>query len=67
MSNYLPFFRGRLKPESPAAQDAAWASWFQSLGSDVVDWGHRVGRFTTIGAEAPARAGADPGPVTGTS
>lgn len=65
MSNYLLIFRGRLEPESPAAQEAAWATWFQSLGSAVVDWGHRVGRFTTIGAQAPAHTGADPDPVTG--
>lgn len=65
MSNYLLIFRGRLEPESPAAQEAAWATWFDSLGTAIVDRGHRVGRFTTIGAQAPTHVGTGPDPVTG--
>jgi hypothetical protein len=39
MSNYLLAFRGRLDADSPAAQEAVWAKWFQDLGPAILDMG----------------------------
>jgi len=51
MSSYLLTFRGTPNPGTTAAQDATWANWFRGLGPAIVDNGHRVGAFTTIGGE----------------
>lgn len=51
MSNYLLAFRGTPNAASTAAQDATWGNWFRGLGPAIVDTGHRVGAFTTIGSE----------------
>jgi len=51
MSNYLLAFRGTPNAASTAAQEAAWANWFRGLGPTIVDTGHRVGAFTTIGSD----------------
>jgi YCII-related domain len=65
MSNYLPAFRGRLDADSPAAQEAVWAKWFQDLGPAILDMGHRVGRFTTVGSRGVVADGAGADPLTG--
>lgn len=64
MANYLFVFRGKLDPESPVAQEAVWRTWFESLGPAVVEWGHRVGTFTTVQAVG-APEGSQPYPPTG--
>ena len=51
MSNYLLAFRGTPNAASTAAQEATWANWFRGLGPTIVDTGHRVGAFTTIGSD----------------
>ena len=51
MSNYLLAFRGTPNAASTAAQEAAWANWFRGLGPTIVDTGHRVGAYTTIGSD----------------
>jgi len=67
MSNYLLAFRGRLDADSPAAQEAVWAKWFQDLGPAILDTGHRVGRFTTVGSRGVVADGAGTDPLTVTS
>lgn len=64
MSNYLLAFRGRLAADSPAAQEAAWAKWFQDLGPAIVDTGHRVGRFATVSGSGVTNGGGGH-PLTG--
>ena len=49
MTNYVLAFRGHPDRTNTADQDAAWMSWFQQLGSAIVDPGNRTGRTSTLG------------------
>lgn len=52
MSTYVLSFRGQNDRPSDPDQEAAWGRWFQEIGSNVVDFGHRVGRVSALGSDA---------------
>ncbi len=52
MSTYVLSFRGQNDRPSDPDQEAAWGQWFQAIGSNIVDFGHRVGRVSTLGSDA---------------
>jgi hypothetical protein len=49
MSKYVLSFRGRSDRTPTPAEEAAWGQWFQEIGGNVVDFGHRVGTVSTLG------------------
>jgi hypothetical protein len=51
MGNYVLSFRGKTDRKVGADEEAAWGQWFQEIGSSVVDFGHRVGRVSALGAD----------------
>jgi hypothetical protein len=56
MTNYVLAFRGRPDRTPAEGEDQAWGAWFGSLGSAVVDFGHRVLHAQTLhpqGDETP--------------
>jgi hypothetical protein len=48
MTNYVLAFRGRPDRARAEGEDQAWGAWFGSLGSGVVDFGHRVVHAKTL-------------------
>jgi hypothetical protein len=54
MSSYVLSFRGRYDRAADAGQEAEWGRWFGEIGGSVTDFGHRVGRATTLGATGAA-------------
>jgi len=56
MANYVLAFRSQPDRVAAADEEAAWAAWFQQLGSAVVDFGNRVGRAHLIGGESASGA-----------
>jgi hypothetical protein len=54
MGNYLFAYTGGSMAETPEAQEAvmqAWGSWFETLGSAVVDGGAPFGPSTAVRAD----------------
>jgi hypothetical protein len=51
MTNYVLAFRGRADRTPAKGEDEAWGAWFGSLGSAVVDFGHRVQHVQALSAE----------------
>jgi hypothetical protein len=51
LTNYVLAFRGRPDRGPAEGEDQAWGAWFGSLGSAVVDSGHRVRHAQTLSAE----------------
>ena len=59
MTNYVLAFRGQPDRTPAEGEDEAWGAWFGSLGSAVVDFGHRVAHAQTLtpkGESAPDSA-----------
>ncbi len=56
MSSYLVAFRGTAATDA-AADEATWGAWFQSLGTAIVDFGHRVGQVRVLSASGEAADG----------
>jgi hypothetical protein len=50
MSNYVLSFRGQSGRTVTADEESAWGQWFQEIGGSIVDFGHRVGRVSALGA-----------------
>ncbi|MGH8996153.1 MAG: hypothetical protein ACRDYB_09035 [Acidimicrobiales bacterium] len=48
MTNYVLAFRGRPDRTPAEGEDEAWGAWFGSMGSAVVDFGHRVAHAHTL-------------------
>lgn len=65
MSQYVVAFRGQ--PDRPPAggEDGAWNAWFGSLGSAVIDPGHRVGRVRTVAGQGQGAGPAASAVLTG--
>jgi hypothetical protein len=49
MSNYVLSFRGQSDRTVTADEEAEWGGWFQQIGGSIVDFGHRVGRVSSLG------------------
>ena len=48
MTNYVLAFRGRPDRTPGEGEIEAWGGWFGSMGSAVVDFGHRVAHVETL-------------------
>lgn len=48
MTNYVLAFRGQPDRGPVEGEDEAWGGWFGSMGSTVVDFGHRVAHAKTL-------------------
>jgi len=54
MANYLLLYSGGSMPETPEAQAqamTAWTSWFEQLGSALVDGGNPTSQAKTISSD----------------
>lgn len=51
MTNYVLAFRGQPDRSPAEGEDAAWGAWFGSVGSAMVDSGHRVVHARTLQPE----------------
>jgi hypothetical protein len=49
MSNFVFSFRAPGNRRLDAAEEAAWGDWFQKIGANVADFGHRVGDTSPLG------------------
>jgi hypothetical protein len=56
MSNYVLSFRGAPDRTVSAGEEAAWGQWFQEIGGSVADFGHRVGRVSSLGSGGTDRS-----------
>ncbi len=50
MPSYVFSFRGQKGRKPSAEEESAWMRWFESIGSSVADFGHRVGPGQVLGA-----------------
>ena len=50
MSSYVLSFRSKKDHSASAAEETAWADWFQEIGPSIDDFGHRVGNGRALGA-----------------
>jgi len=69
MANYLLVYHGGSMPETPEEQAnvmQAWTTWFEGLGSSVVDGGNPVGRAWTVSKDGTVEGGGA-NPATGYS
>jgi hypothetical protein len=57
MATYVLAFRSAPNRTPRAGEEAAWGSWFQSLGGAIADYGHRVGRVNVLGNGGAADGG----------
>lgn len=52
MPSYVLSFRGQADRVADPDQEAAWGQWFGEIGGRITDFGHRVGRASSLGARA---------------
>jgi hypothetical protein len=52
MTNYMLAFRGPAERTTSADDAEAWGAWFQSLGTNVIDFGHQVRNVRTLNGNA---------------
>lgn len=50
MPSYVFSFRAQMGRKPSAEEESAWMRWFESIGSSIVDFGHRVGPGPVLGA-----------------
>jgi hypothetical protein len=70
MSKYVLAYHGGSMPESEAEQAqvmAAWGSWFESIGPNVVDGGSPTGQSRTIASDGSVSDGGGANPLSGYS
>jgi YCII-related domain len=64
MTNYVLTYKGGGMPQTEAEQQAtmaAWGSWFESLGSAVVDGGNPFGPSMSVASDGTTSEGAASG------
>ncbi len=57
MTNYLLAFRAPSDRTPAEGEDQAWGAWFASMGSALVDSGHRVQHTETLPAKGGSAGG----------
>ncbi len=50
MPSYVFSFRSPKGRKPSAEEESAWMAWFESIGSSIADFGHRVGPGRLLGA-----------------
>jgi hypothetical protein len=50
VSNFVISFRSPENNRPDATEEAEWQRWFGEIGSQVADFGHRVGRVSSLGS-----------------
>jgi hypothetical protein len=54
MSSYVLSFRSRRDHRPSEEEEKAWMTWFETIGSSITDFGHRVSPGRTLGATPSA-------------
>lgn len=70
MAKYLFVYHGGGAPQGKEAQAKAmdaWGSWLASMGADVVDGGHPVGKSTTVKSDRSVVGNGGSNPTSGYS
>ena len=70
MGKFVLAYHGGSMPESEAEQAevmAAWGSWFEGLGSAVVDGGNPISQAKTVASDGSAADGGGTNPLSGYS
>jgi hypothetical protein len=50
MSNFVIAFRSPQNNRPDATEEAEWQQWFSEIGGQVANFGHRVGRVSSMGS-----------------
>jgi hypothetical protein len=70
MAKYLFVYHGGSHPSNPAEVKKvmdAWAAWFGSMGSAVIDGGNPVGKSSTVKSDGSLVDGGGANPASGYS
>jgi len=70
MAKYLFVYHGGGAPQTKEAQAKAmdaWGSWFGSMGADVIDGGHPIGKSTTVKGDGSVVNNGGANPTSGYS
>jgi len=50
MSKFVIAFRSPPNNRPDPTEEAEWGTWFGQIGSQIADFGHRVGRVSALGS-----------------